>query len=114
MIASLTRFHCKPQHLLDPGSHISHGRGAILHPETREVGSRFNPRRDRCTEHFIREVTQFPLVGQTPTGRVMVEFLDLHDDRHEGASYVFASALRPTATIRPQTTPGSRHGTKLV
>jgi hypothetical protein len=53
-------------------------------PETGEVVSLFNPRRDRWAEHFIWDVAQLRIMGQTPTGRVTVELLDLNDDRHEG------------------------------
>ena len=54
-------------------------------PETSEVISLFNPRRDIWAEHFAWDMERIRVIGQTPTGRATVEILDLNDDRHDGA-----------------------------
>ena len=53
-------------------------------PDTDERAAVFNPRTQLWSDHFSWDASRLRIVGQTPSGRVTVELVDLNDDRHGG------------------------------
>ncbi|NEU71331.1 HNH endonuclease [Hassallia byssoidea VB512170] len=64
-----------------------------IDPETGEMISLFNPRKQKWSDNFIWSADGLTIFGITPTGRATCNRLDLNDERHNESSILKARRL---------------------
>jgi hypothetical protein len=64
-----------------------------IDPETQEMFTVFNPRKQQWADHFIWIANGLRISGITPVGRATCSRLDLNDDQHNDGAIVKARQL---------------------